>query len=61
MKTNTGLMLSSRQNLSLNASFLKHKEYLFSLLRFLNELFDVINDDPFLTPACITDYKNWEI
>ena len=44
MKTNTGVF-----DVFKTKHELKHRVCLFSLLRFYDELFDVISDDPFLT------------
>ena len=49
MKTNTGVFVVFKIKHKLKCQFSGHIVCLFSLLRFFDELFDIINDDPFLT------------
>ena len=49
MKTNTGVFVVFTTKRELKCQFSENIVCLFSLLRFFDELFDVIIDDPFLT------------
>ena len=49
MKTNTGVFVVVKTKRELKCQFSGNIVCLFSLLRFFDELFDVIIDDPFLT------------
>ena len=49
MKPNTGVFVVFKAKCELKCQFSGNIVCLFSLLRFFDELFDIINDDPFST------------